>query len=227
MVGPGAGMAHRIEEKDQQNVLVTRTKKMMGRLTAQALSRLVVSLCSTVVLAVTGCALMNDQSKTPRTSLEQLLLGQAVDRSLRPADLPVPYGSSLIMQIAGLTSDQEFVKTLVGDRLVKAGFQVARREEDAQYRVLVTLQSLGTEQGTVFFGMPAVQSTLIPFSLPEISLYKKSRQEGHARLSLTVFEQKTGRLISSSPWYQATTFFTRYTVLLLIGFTTTDLYSPP
>jgi hypothetical protein len=88
------------------------------------------------------------------------------------------------------------------------------------------LQALGTEQGATFFGMPPVQSVVIPFSLPEISLYKKVQQRAHVRLALHLYPLDGHRLLSFTPWLSAITHYDQYTILLLFGFTSTDLRIP-
>ncbi len=51
------------------------------------------------------------------------------------------------------------------------------REDQPAYLARVSIESLGTMQGLVFFGMPPIQSLIIPFALPEIVLYKHVRPE--------------------------------------------------
>jgi hypothetical protein len=89
------------------------------------------------------------------------------------------------------------------------------------------VQALGTEQGVTFFGMPPVQSVIIPFALPELTLFKLQNQRAYTRLSLDIFETATGRLVRSTPWYVGSSYYNQYTILFFIYFRTTDLVLPP
>ena len=93
--------------------------------------------------------------------------------------------------------------------------------------VRVMVQSLGTSQSLTFLGMPAVQSVLLPFALPELTLYRKQNQLAYARIKLDIFENATGRLIGSTPWWVGKTFYNQYTILFFMFFNTTDLNDPP
>lgn len=178
-----------------------------------------------LLLLLAGCSVTREYSKSPRTSVEQLLLSQALERSLREVALPIPDGVPVLVETTTLTADQRFLEQVVSDRLARSGMLLTKPEE-AVYRVRVVTQSFGTEQGTSFFGMPPVQSVLLPFALPELALYKHVHQEGAVRMMLDVFEIATGRLISSSPWYGATTYHDQYTILLFFSFSKTDLRLP-
>lgn len=179
------------------------------------------------VVLLSGCAATRQTSTPLRTAIEQLLLSQALQRTLPEVNLPLPENSAVFLEAVGLTRDyipdQEYVRQAIALQLAKQGFRLAQREEEAMYRIKILLQTFGTEQGVVFVGLPQVQSVLLPFALPEISLYKDLHQTGHVRWALTVFERATGRLISSSPWHAASTYYNHYTVLILVTFRLTDL----
>jgi hypothetical protein len=75
--------------------------------------------------------------------------------------------------------------------------------------------------------MPPIQSVLIPFSLPQLTLYQNLSQDGYIRYSLDVVERASGRLFYSTPWYHQRTFYDQYTVLFFITFRKTDLADAP
>jgi len=60
------------------------------------------------------------------------------------------------------------------------------------------VESLGTMQGLTLIGLPPIQSTVIPFSLPELALYKFQKQSGYARLHVDMFDNRTGEFVGSS-----------------------------
>jgi len=174
-----------------------------------------------------ACAHTREPSKSPRSIIEQLLVTQAVERSLPPLTVTLPEDASVIVEISGLTPDQSFLRDAVAAALGKQGFRVRRKEEEAGYLVKVLVQAMGTEVGETFLGMPEVQGGFLPISLPELAVYKSVRQTGYARYSLEVFETNSGRLIHSTPWHVGTTYWNQYTLLFWFSFVSSDLVEPP
>jgi hypothetical protein len=209
-------------------------------------------LCIAVsaMLILPGCALQQEISRTPRTAVEQLLLGQALERALDKLSLPVPEGASIIVEASGFQTDRSqlqlmhqdrgmggvvdnlnwdlsFVRDVVSAHIGELGHLVRAHASEATYLVRVMVQSLGTNQGITFLGMPAVQSVVIPFSLPELTLYRRQNQLAYARIKLDIFDLATGRFIRSTPWWVGNAFYNQYTILFFISFRTTDLTDPP
>lgn len=214
-------------------------------------------LLSVLALLEQGCATAREPSKTPRTAIEQLLLSHAVLRSLADLAVPLPAGSSVFVEVVGFStepvvlqtagtaerrqpgarggptmiygpsSDLLLVRDLLAGRLGQLGLRVQMREEDATYRVRMLVRALGTEQGENFFGMPPVQSVLLPFSLPELTLFRAYRQLAHVRYSLDIFEVGSGQLVRSTPWYTGSAYYNQYTVFFFIMFRSSDLIAPP
>ncbi len=183
-----------------------------------------------LVIMLSGCAAMK-QLPTPdeATAIEQFLMTQAIERSLNSGDstvLPLPQGSTFKLETTGLSLDQRFFLGAVGGWLGEQGLRLSSDGQRATYRIQILVQSLGTEQSRTFFGMPPVQSVLIPFALPEITLYAAQYQSGFTRFRLDVFEAETGKFIRSTPWLQASTFYNEYTLLFFIDFHRTDLILP-
>ncbi len=163
------------------------------------------------------------------TAIEQFLMTQAVEHSLNNQDtsaLPLPEGSTVTLETTGLTINQRFLKGAIGRWLGEQGLRIQFDGQKATYRIQVLIQSLGTEQSQSFFGIPPVQSVLIPFALPEISLYKAHYQTGFTRFRLDIFETTTGQFVRSTPWLQASTFFNEYTLLFFIDFYRTNMVGP-
>jgi len=91
----------------------------------------------------------------------------------------------------------------------------------------VMAEAFGTMQGGVFVGMPPVQSVLIPFSLPELTLYKNQSQSGYARLHMDIYDNRTGEFLGSTPKLIGRAYFNQYTLLLLATWHRTDVTAPP
>jgi hypothetical protein len=163
------------------------------------------------------------------TAIEQFLITQAVDLSLNNENatpVPLQQGETVTLDTTDLTIEKRFFIGALGQWLGEQGLLLMPEARHANYRIQVLVQALGTEQSQSFFGMPAVQSVLIPFALPEITLYKAQYQRGYTRFRLDIFENTTGKFIRSTPWFEATTYFNEYTVFFFFNFHETNLLGP-
>ena len=202
---------------------------------------------TTVCFLIAGCAVEQEISRTPRTAVEQLLLTQAIERALKNLTLTLPPQASIYLEVSGFYIDRArldmrdqtygtleqpsldflFVRDTVAVALGRMGYRIRRREEQPAYLARVSIESLGTMQGLAFFGMPAVQSVIIPFALPEIVLYRHIDQSGYARLHIDLFDHATGEYKGSSATVIGRTGHDQYTVFLFITWAETDLTAPP
>ena len=225
----------------------------MQRLTLAVVSALMA--CS-----LASCTVPREVTRTARSAIEQLLLAEALNRSLLSVALPLPVDQSLYMEVTGLqlgylspivsvptvsssgetntmpsstsayfspAGDLAFVKDAVAAHLGVLGYRIAKQEHDASYVVRVKVQSFGTSQSTSFFGMPPVQSVLIPFSLPQLTIYQNLAQDGYVRYGVDVIERASGRLSYSTAWHSHRTYHDQYTILFFFTFRVTDLEDAP
>jgi hypothetical protein len=194
-----------------------------------------------------GCALEQEISRTPRTAVEQVLLTQAVEQALVNLTVQLPEGVNVDVDATALESDRSrlhmtnadfgaidrpsrdilYVRDAVAAELGRRGYRVSARDTESPYLVRVMAESFGTMQGRVFFGMPPVQSVLIPFSLPELVLFKQESQSGYARLHLDLYDNRTGEFLGSTAKMVGRAFYNQYTVLLFATWNRTDVTAPP
>ena len=177
-----------------------------------------------------GCSAMHTMPAPVRpTAIEQFLMTQAVEHSLNGeilTPMPLADGDTVSLDTSGLTVDQGFFKSAIGGWLGERGFQIVPDSQKATYRIQILVQALGTEQGGSFFGLPSVTSSFLPIGLPEIAFYKSQYQDGYSRFRLDIYETATGKFIHSTPWYQGSTYYNEYTLLMFINFHITDLIAP-
>lgn len=194
-----------------------------------------------------GCAIEQEVSRTPRTAVEQLLLTKAVDRALTNLTLSLPAQASLHLEVSGFyidrarlnmrdttsgtmqdpTIDFLFVRDTVAVALGRMGYRIRKRDDHPAFLVRVSIEALGTMQGLTFIGMPPVQSVLLPFALPELTLYKFQGQSGYARFHLDVFDNITGDYKGSSATIIGRTYYDQTTALFFLTWVSTDLTAPP
>lgn len=189
-------------------------------------------VCCLLILLVSGCAFSRTPSQTVRTATEQLLLSQAIERSLHDLSVPLAEGSTVMIETVGfapptafIPSDLNYARDTVAGRLGQLGFRIHPKDEEARYIVRVLVQSLGTVEGETFFGMPSI--AILAIALPELTLYKAQLQSGYMRYSIDIYEATTGRFIRSTPWYTGSSYYNQYTFLFLFKYNTTDLILPP
>jgi hypothetical protein len=190
-------------------------------------------VCCLLMLLVSGCAFSRTPSQTVRTATEQLLLSQAIERSLHDLSVPLAEGSTVMIETVGfavpptafIPSDLNYARDTLAGRLGRLGFRIHPQNEAARYIVRVLVQSLGTIQGETFVGMPSV--AILAVALPELTLYKAQMQSGYVRYSLDIYEVATGRFIRSTPWYTGSAYYNQYTFLFLFRYNSTDLMLPP
>ncbi len=177
---------------------------------------------------LSACGVTREASKSPRAATEQLLLAQAVERSFEDVTVPILKDVAVVMEVAGLTPDQYYVRDAVAGHLARTqGTQIVDRRDQAKYVVRVMVQALGTELDQSFFGMPQVQGGFIPIALPELPLYKFIREIGYVRYSMNIYEAATGKLALATPWYTKTAAWRQYTIFIFLTFRTSTLTDPP
>jgi hypothetical protein len=178
-----------------------------------------------LVLSVSACSTTRELSSTPRSPVEQLLITQSIVRSLDVVALPLLPGDTVALETVGMTDDKNFGRDVIAGWLGRRGVFVGGGEP--VYSIRIIWHTLGAEKSETFFGMPPIQSTLLPFATPELSFYKATRLRGYTRCSLDIVEKKTGQLLASTPLTEADVHFSRYTVLLVFVFDSTDMMPPP
>ncbi|MEO8327963.1 MAG: hypothetical protein ABI618_19100 [Nitrospirota bacterium] len=204
---------------------------------ARQLNRFIHLLQGLLILGVlTGCGTMNTlPPPASPTAIQQFLMAQAVERSL-PEEKTIPLsltpGDTVILDITelsgetGLTLPQQFLKGAIGGWLGERGLKIVSEAKNAKYRVSILVQGLGVEQENSLFGIPPIQSTLLPIALPQLSVYAKQNLSGYTRFRLDAYETATGQFVRSTPWFQGSTYFNEYTILFFIDFQRTDLIGP-
>lgn len=183
-----------------------------------------------LLLAITacllaGCSTSRQVSNTARTTVEQLLISQSIERSLSNASLSLAPGEEVLVETATLSGDGEFAKQIVTGWLRERGLLV--KGADAPYRIRVVLHAFGTNQRETFFGIPPIQSFVLPISTPELSFYKAIHQRGYTRLHMEISDTQSGQLQEATDTYEGDVYFSRYTFLLVFSTDSTDLVPPP
>ena len=172
------------------------------------------AIAAALLVATVGCSVPTKRPVAPRTPIEQLLISEAIQNAMKELalDLEKP-GAKFHLDTTGLTDEQVFLGQVLRGWLGQQGFEAFEEPGDADYRALLVVQALGTQQSIKFFGMPASRSAWLPVSLPELALYKKNREEGYARFYFDIFDAKSGKYLRSTREYEGLAVHTKYTFL--------------
>ena len=94
---------------------------------ADRLSNLSLALLVLVGSMLTGCTTSPKTTDSARSTMEQLLLAQALERTLVDARMPIDPAESVAVEAVGLTGDTGYAKSIVEEWLRKKGLHVGGR----------------------------------------------------------------------------------------------------
>jgi hypothetical protein len=144
--------------------------------------------------------------------------GSSVASDVREPNLPMPRPTS---------PDLSMMHVVVEGRLAALGYTPVARRDEADLWVRVLVMALGTDQGQTFFGMPAIQSSVIPFSTPALTLYEAQRQIGFVRYRVQIYDTRAKKWHLRYDWYEGMAYYNQYTLFFFINFRGTDLPDAP
>jgi hypothetical protein len=182
-------------------------------------------------LTALGCNMTPGLVSSPRTPIEQLLLTQSLLRTLDQVALPLAPGASVEIETAWPPTHADFAGDLTFAASVLASWFTQRGAavggDHPTHRVRVLLHAFGLDKQDVFFGIPPIQSLLLPIALPELTLYRNVRNRGYTRLSIEIADAANGRLVAAPALAEAAVIHQRYTLLFLLSWQNSDLLPPP
>jgi hypothetical protein len=174
-------------------------------------------------VALSGCAVTSQITKTSRSTIEQRLLVSALDRALAGIDARQLHGKTVAVDFYGLTSDKDFAGQYFVAWLQSQGVKIAEDSKQAQLHLKVFAAALGVDQGQAFVGSPSFTVPLIGFVMPEIALFRDIRHSGHAEIKVATIDGQSGEFVDESGRAVGTSRHDDYTLLIVVHFTRTDL----
>lgn len=76
---------------------------------------------------LSACSTVHKQTQSTRSAVEQLLLSEAVIKSLpeQPeSSLPIPQGANIVLDTSGISEDKDIVRQVMAGWLGKQGYHV-------------------------------------------------------------------------------------------------------
>jgi hypothetical protein len=193
----------------------------MNRLTMLLLSMILAGLAS-------GCGGLRTTT-TEKTALERAIMWQSLDPALAAIDPGA--GRNRTFTLVTEEVDTEYEKVLISrarQEMLLNGYRVAADPETADIVVHVRADYAGIDDSNFLVGLPSIPIVTPAGGLetPELALFKRDSQRARNRLSLYGIDRNTGELLFDDTAQGTQTYFTRWRILFLIGFRTTNLEKP-
>ena len=172
-------------------------------------------LALALLASMVGCGTTKTQKAT-----EQLLLSDAVDKSVASLDFRVLAGQPVYLDTQFLSSlktsslvGAHYMESSLRQQLLAAGCLLQESENDAVYIVEPRVGALGTDGHNLTIGIPASHALNSASSLvidgpslpifPEIALVRRENQKAAAKLAVFAYHRETRRPIWQSGIAQA------------------------
>jgi hypothetical protein len=175
---------------------------------------LLLNLTLIACVASIGCA-FSRRVEVPRTGWEQILSTEAIDRALAQLEWPDLSGQSVFVQLGAPASgkppvpegmDTEYLRRGVEVALVQRGAVIIDDDDEADFVMNVLIGAMGLDTSGRFLGIQGSSGGLIPFTIPELAIYKRTKLEGFAKAEIALLDYKNGRVVHRSGPVQGTTY---------------------
>jgi hypothetical protein len=161
---------------------------------------------ATVVLGVVAGCGTTRWTDTARTATEQLLISDAMDRAVSRLDFRALAGRNVYLDATplGQATDHLYLESTLRQHMLASGCILKGKREEADYVVEARAGSVGTDKREIMFGVPAVSVPanvvvpVVPSSIPEIPLVKRTEQRAVTKIALFAYNTKTGRPVWQS-----------------------------
>ncbi len=175
-------------------------------------------------LLLAGCAVSTQVTLSQRSGLEQQLLVRALERAVAQLAPPRFAGRRVALELFALTRDRAFAEAFVAAQLERHGARVVPAAQAADLRLRVFASVWGVDHAETLVGIPAFRAPAVDVGVPEIALFKSTRNRGYSEVQVYAFDGRTGEFVAGqSPVGIGRAKYNRYTVLILIRFTLTDI----
>jgi hypothetical protein len=154
------------------------------------------------VLLVSGCTTVRTTSPA-RSAQEELLISTAADRAADALAAQIPPSVTVYLDWSGFAAqDQQYGMATITDALMRHGVRIVDDKKNANAVILPRTGVLSTDERSTIIGLPPlpVPTPLgaAPVTTPSLSLYSNSKEKGVAKFAATVYDPRTGQLITST-----------------------------
>ncbi len=176
-------------------------------------------------ILIIGCTSVRI-TMTPRSSLEQQLLVQGLERAMAQINIDRFKGKRVALELVGLTKDDlPFTKEFVRIWMAKHGIRIDQDQKEIDLILKVFARVLAVDQSETLFGTP--EFFLLGIPVPAIVIYRNIRNRGRADLQIYAWDERSEMLVDELPVGIGETKYDQYTILFIISWTSTDLDKKP
>jgi hypothetical protein len=183
-------------------------------------------IASVVCALGIGCA-FSRATELPRSASQQILATHAVVRALDQFEFPDIRGKRVWVHVGapGDAVDTEFLKTAVQIEVFEEEAQVAVDPEKADLVLAVLVGSMGLDIRGRFVGIQGTPAGggFIPFTIPELALYKRTRTSGFAQAEFALVDPHSGKVLERSDPVEGRTRAQATTLLMVFSWAETDV----
>jgi len=191
---------------------------------------------ATLAALLAGCTSVH-LTEPPQSATEQLLITRAVDDAVAKMDVSFVSGARIFVDTRFVDQQRDrnvlfarYMMSAVRDRLLRAGGLISDNRANADTIVEVRSGGQSVDHNSLFIGIPSISVPLTlllpsfnPVTIPDLSLFKRDRQTGVAKLAVTAYRQSTGALAGSAGPVFGSSNHTETVVLLVIDMIDSDI----
>jgi hypothetical protein len=175
------------------------------RLTKRPTRGLGLILAVAGALAAAGCG-STRTSNTMRTATEQMLISDAIDRTVDSIDFTPLAGQAVYFDDSKLTEvvDKGYLVSSLRQHMLASGCVLKDNRDDALFVVEPRAGAVGTDNHDLLFGVPALQlpqvpaAAAVPAAIPEIPFAKRRDQRGVAKVAVFAYRRDSGEPVWQS-----------------------------
>jgi hypothetical protein len=157
-----------------------------------------------LIIALAGCGTTR-WTDTSRTATEQMLISDAMERSVSRIDFRILDGQTVYLDttyLSGVT-DKDYLMSTLRQHMVASGCTIKDKKEEADYIVEARAGAVGTDRHDLLFGIPSVNLPWTPVqgtpaAIPEIALARRTDQKGVVKLAVFAYQRATGEPVWQS-----------------------------
>ena len=180
-------------------------------------------LCVSILLVLAGCT-SRRETDPGRSASEMLLFSAAADRAADKLTFNLQPGTKVFIDATYVEGmDSKYVVSSIRDRVARKGGDIMDDKGRADLIIEPRIGALSVDRDRTLFGTPALPVPLVGIEIPEVALFKRSYQQGVAKLAATTYDPKTGLMVQSLEPVYAFSNRKDWTFLILFSWTTTDL----
>jgi hypothetical protein len=161
--------------------------------------------CAVLATLAFGCGTTRS-SNTARTATEQLLISDAIDRTVQQIDFKVLEGETVFFDERHLLEvvDKAYLISSFRQHLLASGCVLKDKREDATFVVEPRVGAVGTDNHDWLVGVPAFTVPQVPLvptppaAIPEIPFAKRRDQRGVAKVAVFAYRRETGEPVWQS-----------------------------